>query len=753
MMSEDRKENENRMDRSETLAAGAMHRAVVRHSFKKTPKGSLTDETFKAPAVSTPGSESSVKTLRSRWELSSSMGTPLHPDTNNEEIIQAAVRLSEQRNPKGGTPASAVPASAVPASAVPMSNTPTSTGTPFKRYEKTFRPLPSLSSPVFSPFRHRFDDDALDADNGKEDEDRSALPGVVSLERSPQRAVTNIRTTKTTESFQSVVDDTISHSTYSPRTSTIPTASSSGVGSPTREHFPPPPPPITNAAIIGSLWDDINTELEKYKQSKQYQSDPNLSPRSHFGSSSLQEGHSISSYRSQSAKRMGQSESGREAGTFSSSHDPTFPEKRQRAELPMERGMDRKQFEMTIDEADGGAKRQLAQTPTIDQETTLKRLHDAIIVQQDQICQASRALAFCRQNERFRGSREEIDAQRALLISTERRRALLLERDRVINGRCLTAENDLKGTLTFSAISFKLSREYISNFIQHNSSTSLYYFIVLIKCGEHVFHTTLASSDQGIKSGFIEFSHYITVSELSPDFTCEIEVYSLKSSQDLAGTDRGVRSKKGTWRRMVISTPLNAYTNSLSAYSSSSAHRPIGVMDPGFQRIGHLTITRQLVHRQKFLLSDLTYPLEGTVLLNLDCHPDPNSMPLREYRSFLSKYEIVSGLSSWTRFWCSLGGGQLRFWRYPEDEATKNPCVELGLHRCVSQVMAMPSSAASFPNSMQVDVVLVDEKTNQKEGISSVQFAADTPEEMEHWMECINQSIRRSNVWRMVKRK
>lgn len=174
--------------------------------------------------------------------------------------------------------------------------------------------------------------------------------------------------------------------------------------------------------------------------------------------------------------------------------DTTLPEKRQRGETSME--VDNEvESKSQIDVTDGQSVSAHHPSPSVhnttaDQEAVLKRLHDIIIVQQDQICQASRALAFCRQNDRFRGSREEVsdlnllviiylfevDAQRALLISTERRRALLLERDRVINGRYLSSGNDLKGTLTISALSVMLSRDYINNFVQHPTGKLLLNF-------------------------------------------------------------------------------------------------------------------------------------------------------------------------------------------------------------------------------------------------------------------------------------
>jgi hypothetical protein len=64
----------------------------------------------------------------------------------------------------------------------------------------------------------------------------------------------------------------------------------------------------------------------------------------------------------------------------------------------------------------------------------------------------------------------KIDAQRALLISTERRRALLIERDRILNGLPPSNSTEPKGTLSFSSISLQLHKDYVNSYLQHKDS-------------------------------------------------------------------------------------------------------------------------------------------------------------------------------------------------------------------------------------------------------------------------------------------
>lgn len=96
------------------------------------------------------------------------------------------------------------------------------------------------------------------------------------------------------------------------------------------------------------------------------------------------------------------------------------------------------------------------------------------------------------------------------------------------------------------------------------------------------------------------------------------------------------------------------------------------VIDSDFQRMGYVRLNRTHLTRERFMLMDTMYPLDGNIVVKMRCHAEKvASTSDVTFSGFLSLYEVVSGLGSWTRFWCVLSAEQLCFWRYPEDEERK----------------------------------------------------------------------------------
>ncbi|CAG9536737.1 unnamed protein product [Cercopithifilaria johnstoni] len=370
------------------------------------------------------------------------------------------------------------------------------------------------------------------------------------------------------------------------------------------------------------------------------------------------------------------------------------------------------------------------------------RLEKAISVQQEQIVQASRALSFCHSTQEFRGSREEVDAQRALLIATERRRALIFVLDRLIQKHAIgsvqhSISDGPKGNLTFSDISVKLMRDFVNGHINYHDDQLLFYFIVLIRNEETVHHTTLTTSDEGICSGRLEFPHYIQFRSLSHDFSCTLEIFALRTRRELLRHETKYHIKGGNSLKKSHKSMLSPGLVSLGG--------PSAVIDPSFQRVGHLSLNISSVNKTRFHLSDTLYPLDGVVEMKVRCYAEDCGTV--GYKGFLSLYQPVENIASWARFWCVLWDGQLRFWRYPEDENTKIPVVSIDLRTCAcNEIKPIPVECCPYPNSMQIDVWLPG-KCSQKPDRIRVLMAADKKDEMHSWLNVMNISLRNLTLW------
>lgn len=242
----------------------------------------------------------------------------------------------------------------------------------------------------------------------------------------------------------------------------------------------------------------------------------------------------------------------------------------------------------------------------------------------------------------------------------------------------------------------------------------MHYFIVLVKCGENVLHTNLMSSDESIKSGWVEFSHYMQLLGLPPDFSVTLEAYSLVVAllvrPSCTRIDLENLPRLGWWqsveeeghaesqeahghseRSKSLSVVLERASTKDVFLASVSSPGHLVAVDPSFQKLGSLVLNRSHVNRQKFLLSDVTGPLEGPVELRMRAFAEKSTT--LSQRGFLSVYQVVENLGSWNRFWCVLRGPLLSCWKWPEDEDKK--VISIRRHRHLRRFAgAMPATAA-----------------------------------------------------------
>ncbi|KAL6725520.1 hypothetical protein Aduo_007567 [Ancylostoma duodenale] len=366
-----------------------------------------------------------------------------------------------------------------------------------------------------------------------------------------------------------------------------------------------------------------------------------------------------------------------------------------------------------------------------------------VSVQQQRIAQAMQALRYCKERTEFRGSREEVDAQRALLIATETRRALLFEIDRLNRGESKGTSGP-HGTLSITNITVFLDREFVNTQINYSSHRDdIYYFIVLLRYGCDVQHTSLVTSDEGIrKKGLLEFNYYLTLKDLPPDFVCALEVYGLRTKREHISHEvkyrlGGTLSKKQRTKFSTLKTSLGG---------------PSAIVEPAFQLVGRLTIDINTQNR-KLTLQDVMAPLEGTVVVKMKKHATDKSRTI--HRGFLSMYQRTrDGLGTWTRYWCVLEGGEMRFWRSPDEERDeKQWLVLLDLQTCAGDGASTVNDVCPYPNSFHIDVWVPKEgaprQSNGKPEVEKlrVMLAADTKAHLDSWLEIINQTARHVLMW------
>ncbi|XP_037693005.1 anillin isoform X2 [Choloepus didactylus] len=395
----------------------------------------------------------------------------------------------------------------------------------------------------------------------------------------------------------------------------------------------------------------------------------------------------------------------------------------------------------------------------------MQELNNEINLQQTVIYQASQALNCCVDGEHGKGSLEEAEAERLLLIATEKRTLLIEELNKLKNEGPQRKNNTgpksqsefvpSKGSVTLSEIRLPLKADFVCSTAQKPDAANYYYLIILKARAENMVATPLASTSDSLNGDALTFTTTFTLQDVSNDFEINIEVYSLVQKKDTLGPDKKkktYKSKAITPKRLLtsITTKSNLHSSVMASPGGLSA-----VRTSNFVLVGSHTLSLSSVGNTKFALDKVPFlcPLEGHIYLKIKCQVNSSV----EEKGFLTIFEDVSGFGAWHRRWCVLSGNCISYWTYPDDEKRKNPIGRINLANCTSHhIEPANREFCARRNTFELITVRPQREDDRETLVSQCRdtlcvtknwLSADTKEERDLWMQKLNQILVDIRLW------
>lgn len=394
----------------------------------------------------------------------------------------------------------------------------------------------------------------------------------------------------------------------------------------------------------------------------------------------------------------------------------------------------------------------------------MKILTNEMNMQQTVIHQASQALNCCTDEEHGKGSQVEAEAERLLLVATERREALRAELDRLKGDPAgpsgqkkapaapdQTGVSASRGSITLQDLRLPLKADFVCSTANKPESTKHSFFIMIRAGAENTVATPLASTHRGLSGDTLTYPTRFTISDVTSDFEIDIEVYCLVQKRDIC-TDK---KKKLNKSKAITPKRFLAITKSAQTPVVASPGGPNAVRTSNFVLVGSHKLSLSSIGKNKFQLEKVPFlcPLEGHIYLKMQCEVGSKV----EGRGFLTMFEDVSGFGAWHRRWCVLSGYCISYWTYPDDEKRKNPIGRLNLANCTSRkVEPANREFCARPNTFELITVRPQREDDKETLVSQCKntmcvtknwLSADTKDERNLWMSKLNQILVDLRMW------
>uniref|UniRef100_A0A8C8MAV1 PH domain-containing protein n=1 Tax=Oncorhynchus tshawytscha TaxID=74940 RepID=A0A8C8MAV1_ONCTS len=377
------------------------------------------------------------------------------------------------------------------------------------------------------------------------------------------------------------------------------------------------------------------------------------------------------------------------------------------------------------------------------------------------IKQTLQALSCCTDEDHGRGSLEEAEADKLLLVSCEKRAALLAEVARLKErggsvsedleggdgeGDSGMSQQPCRGTVSISSVQLPLKVEFVCS-ARTQTGRPTHYFFVLIRYGPcNIVATPLATAVDAQNGDTISFPTSITLQDIRSNFEIDVEVYSL------------VR-----WNILLYFSPKILIE--LNQHPTASTMPPLNTQrTSNFSLVGSHKISLASLGQSKFPLDKMKFdgkirrllgdefqekvpflsPLEGNIYLQLDSESHSNV----QHQGFLTMFEVVNGFGAWHRRFFVLEGNHMSYWNHPNDRGSKAAEGSISLSSSSSQsVKPVLRESCARPYTFELVSSVQTAQQDDQGALAKCWFSADTGEDRGDWMENLNQVLLDLHTW------
>ncbi|XP_055030676.2 anillin, actin binding protein 2 [Misgurnus anguillicaudatus] len=363
------------------------------------------------------------------------------------------------------------------------------------------------------------------------------------------------------------------------------------------------------------------------------------------------------------------------------------------------------------------------------------------------ITQTLQALGCCSDEEHGKGSLQEAEAEKLLLVSCEKRAALLAEVSRLREGESGEPGSHnaplqpCRGTVSISSIQLPLKVEFVCS---GRTGRPTHYFFVLIRYGAcNIVATPLATAADAQNGDTITFPTSITLQDIRSNFEIDVEVYSLSNTQSNTCSINTQQFRSSTKSRVTPKKILHSITKSSHSVTPTTLPGLSLQRSSNFKLVGSHKVTLNSLGQSKFPLDKVPFlsPLEGHIYLRLHSEGHSNV----QHQGFLTMFEDVSGFGAWQRLYFCLEGGHLLYWNHPNEMGDKPSDGSLSLFG-FNSVRPVERECCARPHTFEL-VETIAEEQQENQTLKKCWFSADTREERADWMEKLSQTILDFQTW------